>query len=66
MYKRSTTCSMEHDAARYSSLMQSETRTTVLLACEMCVVDIWFYKSQCFAAAGKSALIVSEVLNILG
>ena len=57
---------MEHDAVRYSRLMQTEARTTVLLACEKCVLDIWFYKSQCFATAGKSALIVSEVLNVLG
>jgi len=57
---------MEHDAVRYSRLKQSEARTTVLLACEKCVLDIWFYKPQCFAAASKSALIVTKVLNVLG
>ena len=36
MYKRGTTCSMEHDAVRYSRLMQSEARTAVLLMC-VCV-----------------------------
>jgi hypothetical protein len=65
MYKRSTTCSMEHDAVRYGRLMQSEARTAVLLVCAECVLDTWFCKSLCFAAAGKSALIVSEVLNVL-
>ena len=58
MYKRSTTCSMEHDAVRYSRVMQSEARTAVLLVCAECVLDIWFCKYQCFVAAGKSALIV--------
>jgi hypothetical protein len=65
MYKRSATCSTEHDAVRYSRLMQSEARLAVLLVCVECVLDIWFRKSQCYAAAGKSALIVSEVLNVL-